>query len=54
MKILVDTNILLDVLLEREGLVDESQAQQKGFPPLSHPRPHTERVSLCGGAGVAT
>ena len=26
MKILVDTNILLDVLLEREGLVDESQA----------------------------
>ena len=25
MKILVDTNILLDVLLEREGLADESQ-----------------------------
>jgi len=25
-KILVDTNILFDVLLEREGLVDESQA----------------------------
>lgn len=26
MKVLVDTNILLDVLLEREGFVDESQA----------------------------
>lgn len=26
MKILVDTNIFLDVLLEREGLADESQA----------------------------
>lgn len=26
MKVLIDTNILLDVLLEREGLVDESQA----------------------------
>lgn len=35
MRILIDTNLFLDVLLEREGLVDESQAVLDwcGSPP---------------------